>query len=125
MSKELNFEKDNEIDVTDLSTEFRVLPSIFYGYSEIEAKADEDYSLRKAEYEELRAAKYLAIKSKEGKITETAIDAMLDIDLQIQASKRVMFDAKRDLKTLSGYVESIRFKKDCLISLGANQRKEM
>ncbi len=124
MAKELNFEKDNEIDIDNLTKEFRSLPSILYGYREIEAKASEDFDLRKAEFKELRSAKYLEFRSREGKITESTLEAMLDTDPQIKEALRTMLSTKRDLETIRGYSESICFKKDMLIQIGADARKE-
>lgn len=124
MSKELNFEKDNTIDVASLQKEFRNFPPTLYRYSEIKAEAEETYDIKKAEYEELRSEKYIAIKSKEGKVTEANLSAMIEVDPDVKKALREMLAAKRDLETIKGYVESLRAKKDMLIQLGADSRKE-
>lgn len=124
MSRKLDFEKDNQIDVTDLNEEFRVFPSVIYGYRDIEAQAQEAYDLKKLELKELRSAKNLEIRSREGKVTESTVEAMLDSDPDVKKAVRDMLSVKRDLETLNGYVESVRAKKDCLIQLSANLRKE-
>ena len=123
-TRELDLDNDNTIDVTNLSEELRVLPSIMFGYREILAKAEEESAIKKAEYEELCAAKYLEIRAKEGKITESTLEAMIEVDLEVKAAKRAMLEAQRDYKTLDGYMESMRAKKDSLIQLSADQRKE-
>lgn len=124
MSKELNFEKDNTIDVANLPKEFRNLPPLIYRYSEIKAEAEETYDLKKAEHDELRSKKYLEIRSREGKITEATLEATIDTDEEVKKALRDMLSAKRDLETLKGYLESLRAKKDMLIQLGADARKE-
>lgn len=124
MSKKLDFDKDNTIDVADLTKEFRNFPPTIYRYAEIEAEAEETYGIKKAEHEELRSAKYLEFRQKEGKITEATLEAMLDTDAEVKAAQREMLSAKRDLETLKGYLESLRAKKDMLIQLGADARKE-
>lgn len=124
MSKELNFEKDNTIDVAALSKEFRNFPPTLYRYCEIKAEAKETAELKKAEYEELRSAKYIEIKSKEGKVTEANVSAMIEVDPDVKKAYRELLSAKRDLETIEGYVESLRAKKDMLIQLGADARKE-
>lgn len=124
MSKELNFEKDNTIDVANLQKEFRNLPPSLYRYAEIKAEAEHDYDIAKAEYEELRSEKYIEIKSKEGKVTEANLSAMIEVDKDVKAALRNMLEKKRDVETLKGYVESLRAKKDMLIQLGADARKE-
>ena len=124
MSKELDPEIDNTIDTSDLSTEFKNLPPTMYGYRVELASAEHGYDLAKATYEELRSAKYLEIRSREGKVTEATVEATLDIDPEIKAAKRKMLEAKRDMETVDGFMESLRAKKDMLIQLGADARKE-
>ena len=124
MAKELDFEKDNTIDVASLQKEFRNLPPILYRYAEIKAESEHAYDIKKAEYEELRSAKYIEIKSKEGKVTEANVSAMIEVDAEVKKALRDMLEAKRDLETLKGYLESLRAKKDMLIQLGADARKE-
>lgn len=124
MSKELDFDKDNTIDVANLQKEFRNFPPTLYRYSEIKAEAEEAYDLKKAEYEEKRAETYIAIKQREGKITEANLDAMIETDGDVKKALREMLSAKKDLETIKGYVESLRAKKDMLIQLGADARKE-
>lgn len=124
MARELDIDKDNTIDTDNLTKEFRNFPPTIYGYSEIEAKAAEDLGIKKAEYEELRSAKYLEFRQKEGKITEATLNAMLETDPEVKKALRDMLASKRDLETLKGYVESLRAKKDMLIQLGADARKE-
>ena len=91
-TRELDLDNDNTIDVTNLSEELRVLPSIMFGYREILAKAEEESAIKKAEYEELCAAKYLEIRAKEGKITESTLEAMIEVDLEVKAAKRAMLE---------------------------------
>ena len=124
MSKKLNYERDNTIDPSNLSNEFRTMPSTLYGYREIQAEAGEAYDLKKAALKELRSQKYLEFRQREGKVTEANLDAMLDTDPEIQKALREMLSAKKDLETLDGYVESLRVKKDMLIQMGADARKE-
>lgn len=124
MSKKLDFEKDNTIEVENLQKEFRNFPPTIYRYREIEAEADETASLKKAEYKELQSKKYLEFRSKEGKITEATLAAMIETDEEVKKAHREYLSALRDLETLKGYVESLRAKKDMLIQLGADARKE-
>jgi hypothetical protein len=124
MSRKLDFEKDNLIDIDNLTKEFRNLPATLYGYAEIKAEAKENSDLKKAEYKELKAKKYLEIKSREGKITEANVDAQIETDEEVKKSLREYLSAVRDQETIEGYVESMRAKKDMLIQLGADARKE-
>jgi hypothetical protein len=124
MSKQLDFEKDNTIDVANLQKEFRNLPPNIYRYSEIKAEADETHSIKKAQYEELKSKLYLEFRSREGKITENTLAAMIESDESVKAAQLEMFAAKRDLDTLKGYLDSLQAKKDMLIQLGADARKE-
>lgn len=124
MSKELDFEKDNTIAVDNLSKEFRNFPPTLFRYCEIVAEAEEAYGLAKAVYKETQSEKYIELKSKEGKITEANLSAMVEVDPDVKKALRNMLSCKKDLETLQGYVESMRAKKDMLIQLGADARKE-
>lgn len=122
--KDLNYEKDNTIDVTDLKAEFQTLAPLIYRYSEIKAQAEHEYDLRKAQLDELKSEKYINIKSSGEKITEKNLEALIDIDPEVKTKLREVLEAKRDVETLKGYCESLRAKKDMLIQLGADSRKE-
>jgi hypothetical protein len=117
-------EADREIDVADLQREFRVYPSVLFAHNEAKAEAEKTFDLLKLRCEEAEAAAYIKIKSGPEKVTEKHVEAMIATDKAIQELKREMLDAKRDLETLKNDVESMRAKKDMLIQLGADARKE-
>jgi hypothetical protein len=124
MSIKLDSEMDLEIDVSDLEREFKRIPSLVHGWSEIKASSEEAYGLAKAEHEELRSQKYLDIRSQEGKITEANLEARIDVDPDVKKALRNVLAAKRDLDTLKGFTEGLSSKKDMLIQLGADSRKQ-
>ena len=100
----LQFSADAQIDITDLQKEFRVFPSTLFAYNEAKA--------------------LIKIKSGETKVTEKHADALVMIDPVVKAAFLHMLDMKRNLETFKNYVESLRAKKDMLIQLGADARKE-
>lgn len=124
MAIQLDFERDNDTDIDNLREEFVRIAPLIYSYSETKARADEAHSIAKAVYEELEATKYLEFRSKEGKITEKTLEAMVATDPDVMKAQRAMFSAKRDYDTIKGYVDSLHAKKDMLIQLGADARKE-
>ena len=115
---------DNAIDVADLKTEFQVLPPTLFRYSEQKAEAEREHDLAKGQYEEIRSQVYIEIKKGTEKVTEKHLEALIETDSRVRAAFVTMIDAKRDLETMKGYVESLRAKKDMLIQLGADARKE-
>ena len=123
---ELSPETDNEIDVNNLKDEFTNFSPMLNRYCEAKAQSQHDYGIAKAEYEEIRSEVYIELKTSktDGKMTEKHLEAAVDIDSRVRKALRRMLDADRDLETIKGYVESMRAKKDMLIQLGADARKE-
>lgn len=124
MAIKLDHETDLETDIEDLQREFKRMGPLIHAYSEIKAGSSEAYEIAKAEHEELRSKKYLEFRSREGKVTEATLDAMLDTDVDVIKAQRNMLTSKRDLDTIMGYVEGLRAKKDMLVQLGADARKD-
>jgi len=98
---------------------------VLFAYNEARAQGEEVYDKAKASYEEAQAEAYIRIKSGEAKVTEKHTEALVTVDTLVKAAFQHMLDVKRDYETLRNYIESLRAKKDCLIQLGASQRKEM
>lgn len=122
--KAINLENDNQIDTSNLQVEFREFPSTLFAWGEAGADAALDYELSNSVYEETRASLYLKIKSSGDKVTEKHLEALIDTDPSVKEALLKSFAAKRDLDTMKNYVESLRAKKDMLIQLGADARKE-
>ena len=123
---ELNPEVDLEIDVSDLTAEFRRFPSTMYKYSMYRAKIEANRDLAKAKLKEARAIVYKRVKSDiSAKHTQTSIEAEIDTDPTVIDAQLKFIRAEHDATTWAGAVESMRSKKDCLIQLGSDRRKEM
>lgn len=120
----LSLERDNKIDVADLQQEFRVFPSMLFSYCEVKSTAQDAFDRMKAQLEEIKATVYVELKSGAVKVTEAHVEALTILDPRVKAQQQRVFDAGRDLETTKNYVESLRAKKDMLIQLGADARKE-
>lgn len=120
----LQFATDAQIDVTDLQKEFREFPSTLFAYNEAKANGESMYDRAKASYEEAQAEAYIRIKGGETKVTEKHAEALVVVDPLVKEAFHNMLSMKRDLDTFKNYVESLRAKKDMLIQLGADARKE-
>lgn len=127
MSKtELNPEVDLSVNVANLDVEFRTFPSTLYRYSCVKADAAKQRDIAKATLKEVKAATYKRIKSDVSvKHTEKSMEAEIDTDQIVMDLQRKLIDAEHTLATLEGSVESMRAKKDMLIQLGSDRRKEM
>ena len=123
---ELNPEKDLEIDIGDLTSEFKRFPLLMYRYSQHRANIDTKRDTAKARLKEVRALSYKRIKSDPSvKHTEKSLESEIDTDpLVIEAQMKVI-RADHDAETWAGAVEAMRSKKDVLIQLGSDRRKEM
>ena len=123
---ELNPEKDLEIEVSNLSAEFRNFAVVMYRYSVHRAKVESRLDIAKAKLDEVKAMTYKNIKSNVAiKHTEKSIEAEIDTDPAVQEAQRQFIKAKHDAATWAGAVDSMRAKKDCLIQLGSDRRKEV
>lgn len=123
-SIEMDLSKDNRINVADLHTEFQIFPSSLFAYCEAKSSAEQVYDLLKQQLEELEAETYIAVKNSGEKVTEKGAESLVTVDPAVKAMRVELINAKRDLETMKNYVESLRAKKDMLIQLGADARKE-
>lgn len=117
--------KDLEIDTRDLTGEFKRLSLLLFRYYEKKAEVERLYDISKRTLEEVRALKYKFYKSGPTKLSEAGVDAEIDSDPEVKVAHLAMLDAKRDLTTWSGAVESMKAKKDMCIQLGSDRRKEV
>lgn len=122
--KKLDLDSDIEIRVEDLQEEFRVFPSKLFAYSEAKADAERVYEDAKASYKESQAAMYVQLKKSGEKLTEKHLEALIETSEIVKPMQEKMLQAKRDFETLKNYCEALRAKKDMLIQLGADSRKE-
>lgn len=120
----MNLGSDNKIDASNLQQEFLVFPSVLYSYCEAKSEAGKVYETLKQQCEEAEAEAYIRFKSGPDKVTEKHVEALIATDPVIKGLKLQLIAANRDLETTKNYVESLRAKKDMLIQLGADARKE-
>ena|SRR5271165_6988110 len=122
---ELNPESDLVVNATDLNSEFRSFSLLFYRYCLQKADVEKKRDLAKARLEELKAVTYKRVKMNVAvKHTEKSVEAEIDTDPMVLEAERRFIEAEHEAKTVGSAVESMRAKKDCLIQLGADARKE-
>lgn len=124
---ELNPEVDLSIDIANLTNEFKMLSLTLYRYYQYKAKVEAQRDMAKAKLKETRALVYKRIKSDPttAKLTEKGLEAEIDTDLTVMEANKAFIRAEHDATTWSGAVDSMKAKKDCLIQLGSDRRKEM
>lgn len=123
---ELNPEVDLSIDVANLTAEFKSFPRTMYEYSKYRAKIEAQRDLMKAKLKEARAISYKKFKSDTTtKHTQSSLEAEVDSDPLVMEANMKLIKAEHDATTWSGALESMRAKKDCLIQLGSDRRKEI
>jgi hypothetical protein len=121
----LNPDTDLIINVADLTTEFRTFPTVLYQYTKQKAEANAKRDVAKAKLKEVRAEIYKFLKSDTSvKRTENHIESELDSDPRVMEAHLKLIKAEHDAATIEGAVESLRAKKDMLIQLGSDRRKE-
>lgn len=123
---ELNPEVDLEINVANLTEEFKKFPVLMYRYSQYRAKIEAQRDMAKAKLKEIRAVARKKVKSDlTVKHTENSIEAEIDTDPTVIEANLKYIRAEHDATTWAGALDSMRAKKDCLIQLGSDRRKEM
>ena len=123
---ELNPETDLSIDVANLSSEFKVFPLKFYRYCQYKAQVELKRDVAKAKLKEARAVTYKRIKGDTTKKwTENSMEAEIDTDPVVLAAQLTFMRAEHDATTWCGAVDSMKAKKDVLIQLGSDRRKEI
>ena len=123
---ELNPDVDLIINTADLTSEFRNFPIIMYRYGQERAKIEAQRDLAEAKLKEVKALAYKKIKGNvAAKHTEKSMEAEIDTDPDVIAARVKLIQAEHNATSWNGAVESLRAKKDVLIQLGSDRRKEM
>lgn len=121
---ELNPEVDLSIDIHNLTTEFRQLPGLLFRYYQYKAKIEAIRDNAKARLKEARAVVYKEIKISGTKHTEKSMEAEIDMNPDVLKAQMSFIKAEHDATTWGGAVDSMKAKKDMIIQLGADSRKE-
>jgi len=123
---ELNPDTDLTIDVSDLTKEFRDFPIIMYRYMQQRAKAEAQRDIYKAKLKEVRGQVFKELKQDTTqKHTALSFEAEIDTHSRVIEANLKFIQAEHDASTWGGAVDSMRAKKDALIQLGSDRRKEM
>ena len=123
---ELNPETDLEIDTNDLTAEFKKLSLVLYRYYKHKATVEAQRDVAKAKLKEVRAITRKRIRQDTSvKHTESSIEAEIDTDPQVIEAQNKFIRAEHDAATWYGAVDSMKAKKDVLIQLGSDRRKEI
>ena len=118
-------ERDNKIDPDFLTEEFQMIPLILNHYGKIKAEAQYEFEMAKSQADFLENQKYVELKlDKELKFTEQQAKSAAKVEPAVQEAIKAMHDRKRELGVIISYTESLKAKKDMLIQLGADARKE-
>jgi hypothetical protein len=123
---ELNPEVDLSIDVANLSSEFKSFSLVFYRYCQHKARVESQRDVAKTRLKEVKATTYKRIKSDPSvKHSEKSMEAEIDTDPLVMEAQMKFIRAEHDATTWCGAVDSMKAKKDCLIQLGSDRRKEI
>ena len=135
------FEKDVDINPTDINTSFIKQASLFAYYASLHFKATQqasnakinrdvtkskvDAEIREKNEEENRLALENDPKAKTKSLTVDAIDALKMRDPRVITAVKNYNDSEAILSYLGNVLEAFKQRRDMLISLGATVREEM
>ena len=123
---ELNPETDLVIDINNLTNEFKELSLLLYRYYQHKARVEAQRDIAKAKLKEVRAIVRKRIRADTTiKHTESSLEAEIDTDPQVNEAQMKFIRAEHDAATWYGAVDSMKAKKDVLIQLGSDRRKEI
>jgi len=123
---ELDPEVDLVVDIQDLTSEFKKLSLTLYRYYKHKAMVESQMSVAKAKLKEVKAITRKRIKSENlVKHTESSMEAEIDTDPVVLEAQNKLIRTEHDAATWYGAVESMKAKKDMLIQLGSDRRKEV
>jgi len=125
------------IDDQNLNGQFLELPALYarWGYKHAEARRQS--KIEKTLYDRVRAQARLTVREKykggqggekqdrvKGPTTDD-VDAMVEVDEEVQEARLNMIAAEARADALWVTVKALEYKKDALMSAGADRRKEM
>jgi hypothetical protein len=123
---ELNPEVDLDIDTENLTSEIKRLSLVLYRYYKYKAQVETKRDVAKAKLREVKANSYKRIKSDTFvKHTEKSLEAEIDTDPYVIEAQMVLIRAEHDASTWFGAVDSMKAKKDMLVQLNSDRRKEV
>ena len=123
---DLNPETDLSVDIHNLTSEFRYLPGLLFRYYQYKAKVESVRDIAKAKLKETRAVVYKGIKSDTStKHSEKSLEAEIDSHPDVVSAQMKLIKAEHYATTWEGAVDSMKAKKDMVIQLGSDRRKEM
>lgn len=122
---ELDPTTDFDIDTNNLDDEFRKMSRYIYAYSQAYSNALSRVSVCKQQVAEIKGVlTNELIAASDKKPADKVLDSKVVIHPTYKAAVHAHIEAENDANTLRGGCTALAAKKDMLIQLGANARKE-
>lgn len=120
---------DLRLDPTNLDDALIKQPAVYAYYSSLTQKANLLAAQAKFEYEKA-VAEYTKTAREElatsnSRVTDKQIGAIIDSQPEILAKKKLMIMAEHNAEMLWSIVKALEHRKECLMQLCNNRRKEM
>jgi len=113
---------DVEIDDRNLWDEFRYFSAIYYRYGLQKTGYEDQLSTTNLAIKNIKAAIYK--EGKERKCTDKMIEALYQEDTAIQFCFDEVLKLESQIRKIDVVLISLKHKKDCLIQMGADARKD-
>lgn len=112
-----------------IKEEFARVPSDLAYWNARFAEAAREAQLAKGHVKQVRARLFIEyrerLRSEDSKVTDTLIDAYVENDPQVIDANLNAVETEAERMRLYGHIDSIRSKRDMLVSLGSVVRSEM
>jgi len=113
----MNYEDDIKIDKENLDGEFLKQPQLVFQYCRLEADADKEVNELENKLKVAEAEKYKEAKTSTEKMTEKAIQSIIDSSPEINQISTALIKAIHNKKILSGVIKSFDHRKSVLENL--------
>ena len=116
---------DLDINIHELEEEFRTLPRLLFQYSKEYSEAEKEASIKKQQIQEVKSVIIQEILAQEEKKpTDKVMESKVHLHPTFKRAVQEHSIAESEARTLKGACQGLAAKKDMLIQLGANARKE-
>jgi hypothetical protein len=113
----MNYEDDIKIDRENLDGEFLKQPQLVFQYCKLEADADKKVNELEEKIKVAEAEAYKTAKTSNERITEKAIQSIIDSDVTITVLYTALIKAKHNKKIVSAVVKAFDHRKSALENL--------
>lgn len=111
------------VTVSDITEMMSEMPTLLFSWLEKASDAAEVAAFKAIAVKEAKASAYASLKNSGEKLTEKHLEVLVELDPAVVAAKAEEVKTTRDAATFKNFAEALRTKRDMLVQLDADLRK--